>query len=137
MVDNHDNSVSSSPIGHVFLTRIWLFQAIIAAPTFIILGMMAIANMYNTYDTIYDFVTHLCTAILAAGIIFVVLVQKKLPEAGKKLTFLFEVAKSVLATALWVWLMADAIWGPISHGGYRRDRKMRIVTSAIASVLLL
>lgn len=92
-------------IGHVFLTRIWLFQAIVAGPTFVLLGIFAIVNLYSTYDTTYDFVTNLCTAILAAGIIFIVLVQQQLPAAGKRLTYRFELAKSVLATALWVWLM--------------------------------
>lgn len=137
MADNNSPSPPQPTIGHVFLARIWLFQAVVAAPTFVVLGMLAIVNLYNTYDTIYDFVTHLCTAILAAAIIFVVLVQKQLPGAGKALTFRFEVAKSALATALWLWLMGDAIWGPISHGGYRRDRTMRIVSSAISSILLL
>ncbi len=120
----------------VLLTRVWLFQAIVAAPTFVVLGTCAIINMFSTYDTLYDFITHLCTAILAMGIIFVVLVQRKVPTAGKSLTVKFEIAKSVLATSLWIWLMADSIWGPSSHSGYGK-RETRIVASGFASILLL
>jgi len=128
--------MSDQDIGNVLLTRAWVFQAIVAAPTFILLGIAAIINLYNTYDTIYDFVTDLSTSILAAGIIFIVAVQRTYSSAGNALTFKFEAAKSVLATALWFWLMCDAIWGPTNHG-YYNNREKRIVTSAIAVVLLL
>jgi hypothetical protein len=126
--------MSNQDLGQVLLTRVWVFQAIVAAPTFTILGIAATINLFSTWDTIYDFITFLFTSILAAGIIFIVSVQLRYSNATKALTFRFEVAKSVLATALWIWLMYDAIFGPSSHGS---NRGRRIAASSIAVVLLL
>lgn len=93
-------------IGRVFLAKAWIFQAIVAGPTFVVLGMCAMFAMWDaTYWTVYDFLTFSCTAIMAGGIIFLVLVQRQIPTAGKLWTFRFELAKSVLATGLWLWLM--------------------------------
>jgi len=93
-------------IGRVFLSKAWLFQAIVAGPTFVVLGMCAMFAIWEaTYWTVYDFLTFSCTAIMAGGIIFVVLVQRQLPTAGKLWTFRFELTKSALATAMWIWLM--------------------------------
>ncbi|KAK3936195.1 hypothetical protein QBC46DRAFT_296733 [Diplogelasinospora grovesii] len=128
--------MADSDLGNVLLTRTWLFQAIVAGPIFVIDGIAAILNLYDT-DTwsTYEFIANLFTAILEAGIIFVVLVQRRLPEAGPQLTFHLEVVKSSLATALWIWLMADAIWGPVHHW-YYIDRRPGIPASAISSILL-
>jgi len=96
----------TTDIGRVFLSKTWIFQAILAGPTFIVLGMCAMIAVWDTtYWSIYDFVTFTFTSIMAAGIIFLVLVQRQLTTAGKLWTFRFEVAKSALATALWIWLM--------------------------------
>ncbi|KAK5662137.1 hypothetical protein OQA88_8042 [Cercophora sp. LCS_1] len=128
--------MANPPLAPILLKKTWLFQAIVAGPTFVILGLCAMIALWDGgYWTIYDFVTDTCTSIMAAGIIFIVLVQRQLgePDADemKKWTLRFEVAKSGLATGLWVWLMADSIWGPgISY------RERRIACSAIASVLL-
>ncbi len=89
----------------VFLTRIWLFQAIVAGPTFVLLGLGALVSLYDGSIPIYDFVTCLFNAIMAAGIIFIVLIQMQFPAAGKRLTLWLEVTKSLLATGLWIWLM--------------------------------
>jgi hypothetical protein len=96
---------ATSTLGGVFLTRLWLFQAIVAGPTFVLLGLCASFNLYGGSMAIYDFVTYLFTSMMAAGIIFVVLIQRQFPAAGKRLTFWLEVAKSLLATGLWIWLM--------------------------------
>ncbi|KAK5683762.1 hypothetical protein LTR17_027229 [Elasticomyces elasticus] len=130
---------SNSHLGRLFLRTVWIFQAIAAGPIFFCLGMLAIFNMFHTFNTLYEFFTHLITAFLAAGIIFIVVVQRTLPpaETAKNLTLRFEVSKSILATALWLWLMFDAIFGPRDHSGYYMPRSQRITVAAISSVLPL
>lgn len=133
-----DTPLDSEALDQLFLRTVWIFQAIAAGPTFVILGGAAIINLLHTYDAICDFVTHLVTALLAAGVIFIVLVQRKIsPEkTSKRLTLKFEVAKSVLATVLWIWLLLDAIFGPSNHYS-SVYRVVRIKASVVASLLLL
>jgi hypothetical protein len=93
-------------IGGVFLAKAGLFQAIIAGPTFVVLGMCAMFAMWEGSGwSVYDFLTDTCTATMAGGIIFVVLVQRQLPNVGKTWSFRFELIKAVLATGMWIWLM--------------------------------
>jgi len=101
-----------SDIAPVFLTKAWLFQAIIAGPTFAVLGFCAMLAMWDgTYWSIYDFVTLLCTATMAGGIIFVAIVQRQLVRdgasaaLGRQWALRLEAVKCLLATGLWVWLM--------------------------------
>lgn len=71
-----------------------------------ILGLCAIFGLWgDSYFTLYDFSIDLFTAILASGIIFLVLAQRQLPNVGKLWTYRFELVKSGLATTLWVVLM--------------------------------
>ena len=56
---------------------------------------------------------------------------------GEALTLRFEVAKSGFATALWVWLMLDAVLGPDDHYGYTNTRQTRIIAAAVSVILLL
>jgi hypothetical protein len=71
-----------------------------------VLGLCAMFAIWDaTWWTVYDFMTFTCTATTAGGIIFLVLVQKKLSNASKLFAFRFELAKSVLATGMWIWLM--------------------------------
>lgn len=96
----------ATDIGRIFLSKAWIFQAIIAGPTFVVLGMCAMFAVWETtWWTVYHFLTFTCTSIMAGGIIFLVLVQRQFSTAGKLWTFRFELAKSVLATAMWIWLM--------------------------------
>ena len=93
-------------IGRAFLAKAWLFQAIIASPTFVVLGATAMFAVWEpNYWTVYDFITFSFTATMAGGIIFLVLVQRQLPTVGKLWTFRFEMAKAAIATGLWIWLM--------------------------------
>ena len=92
-----------------------------------------------TFDSLYDFFNHLINSLLAAGITFAVLIQRKLlvNRNAKQYTLRFEIAKSVLATALWLWLLLDAIFGPSDHYGYYGGRSRRISVACISSLLLL
>ena len=78
---------------------------------------------------------------MAAGIVFIVFVQRKTFASSRQpvqigdftpegLSFLFEVAKSVLATAMWIWLLLDSAVGPNAYHD-------RVVTAVISGVLLL
>jgi hypothetical protein len=74
-------------------------------------------------------------ALMAAAIIFIVYVQRKAVLTSYQ-TLIFEGVKSTLATALWLWLILDAAFGPWSHqvDQVRVDRQ---VERAAFSVLLL
>ena len=133
-----DTRNEHQPLGRAFLTTIWVFQLVAAGPIFIWLGLAAIFNLFYTFDRAYDFITHLCTSLFAAGIFFIVLVQRKVGNSvGETLTLRFEIAKSGFATALWVWLMLDAVLGPDDHYGYRNTRQTRIIAAGVSVILLL
>jgi hypothetical protein len=80
---------------------------------------------------------------MAAAIIFIILIQFRTRNTTK-LTFGFELAKSCLATALWLWLVYDSAFGPWQNG-WRYDgqppekrnieRAYRLMRSAIALLL--
>ena len=100
-----------SNLGHTFLSRAWIFQAVIASPILLTLGIYCFVAIYDGHAPIYDFVMYLGNTILAAGVVFIVLVQRKVQtemllstEKGRRLGFWFEVGKSVMATALWAWV---------------------------------
>ena len=122
-------------LGSAFLRTYWLFQAIFATPIAAALAVSTFVRVLDTHGPVYDVATSLCNAILAAGIVFIVLVQRKVP-VDKNLTLAFEIAKSVLATTLWVWLMLDAAIGPQSIEDYYK-RDTRVGSAAVSSIALL
>lgn len=129
---------TQQPLSLAFLTTIWVFQLVAAGPIFIWLGLAAIFNLFYTFDRAYDFITHLCTSLFAASIFFIVLVQRKVDDrVGRRLTLRFEIAKSGFATALWVWLMMDAVFGPEDHYGNWEPRQSRVVAAGFSVILLL
>jgi hypothetical protein len=80
---------------------------------------------------------------MAAAIIFITLVQFR-TRNPPKLTFWFEFAKSILATALWLWLVFDSAFGPWQTGWRHhgqppeerdRERSYRLMRSAVALLL--
>ena len=117
----------------------WIFQAIAATPIFVFLGISTFVNLFNTFDTVYVFTTHLCNALFAAGILFTIIVQRRVTEeqSSKTLILRFEVAKSACATALWAWLFLDAIFGPRDAYGWYYDRPRRVMIAAMCSLMLL
>lgn len=126
-------------LGQTCLRTAWLFQALSAAPVLLFLGTEAFTHFLSSIEAIYDFVMSLLTSLMAAGIIFVVLVQRQLrgsAAASKHLTLKFESAKAVLATGLWVWMMLDVGFNPLNN--YRFfDRGLRLQATGFASILLL
>ena len=77
------------------------------------------------------------TAFMSAGIVFIVYVQRK-AVATPFQVFVFEVAKSVLATGLWLWLILNSAFGP-NRGYYTEPEivRRRVQRDALASLLLL
>ncbi|OAG18204.1 hypothetical protein CC77DRAFT_1096782 [Alternaria alternata] len=85
------------------------------------------------------------TAFMAAGIVFIVYVQRK-AIATPYQVLMFEAAKSVLATGLWLWLILDSAFGPwrVQHHDHAPDTyvdpdyvKRRVQHDALASLLLI
>ena len=77
------------------------------------------------------------TALMSAGIVFIVYVQRK-AIATPFQAFVFEIVKSVFATGLWLWLILDSAFGP--HRGYYTEPEVvrrRVQRDALASLLLL
>jgi len=79
---------------------------------------------------VYEFLTDFSTFLMASGIIIVALVQRPPPNTGKALMLLCEIAKSVLATAIWIWLMIDAVLGPRKHSDPHSE--IRLIISAVS-----
>lgn len=132
------NDSSTPRLCSTFLHTYWLFQAIFAGPISAALALSAFVRLLNTHGPIYDFVTQVCNAILAGAIVFTVLIQQRMPvtQVSKALTLRFEIAKSVLATILWIWLMMDAAFGPQNEYDYYK-RRPRVISAAVSSVVLV
>ena len=134
-----DNGAKKQILNRAFLTTAWTFQLVAAGPIFIWLGLAAIFNLFYTFDRVTDFITHLFTSLFAASIFFIVLVQRKLrtqDALDRPLTLKFEIVKLVLAIALWVWLMLDAVFGPEDHYAWKMCQT-RITASAVSVILVL
>ena len=125
-------------ISQTFLRTLWLFQAIAASPIFIFLGLNAFGQFRGSFRSFYDYITALSTTVVDGGIIFIVLVQRKIPEdwTTVRLTLRFEIVKAVLATFLWVWLMLDTAFNPTNNYLYY-DRTLRMQAVGFTSTLLL
>ena len=132
------NNPSAPNLGSTFLQTYWLFQAIFAGPISAALAISGFVRLLNTHGPIYDFVTQVCNAMLAGAIVFIVLIQQRMPanRVSKALTLKLEIAKSMLATGLWVWLMLDAGFGPENEYDYYK-RGPRLGSSAVASIVLV
>ncbi|KAF2789883.1 hypothetical protein K505DRAFT_365216 [Melanomma pulvis-pyrius CBS 109.77] len=118
------------PLDEQILRTAGLFQALAAFPIAFFLGSCAWFALFDTYSQgyFYYFFADSMTALMAAGIIFVVIVQRKV-VATKLLTLQFEAGKTVLATGLWVWLMLDSALG--------RWSRERVPRATMASILLV
>ncbi|KAF2660333.1 hypothetical protein K491DRAFT_688379 [Lophiostoma macrostomum CBS 122681] len=133
-----DASTHQRPLGQQMLRGIGIFQVIAALPTMVILGGCAYAQLFYSYERFYFFVADALNALLAAAIIFIVYIQRK-AALTPLLTLLFESLKSVFATAMWVWLILDAAFGPWKewYGARPGDVERRVDRAALAVVLLL
>lgn len=127
------------PLGQQMLRGVGIFQALAALPTMIILGICAYEQLFYAYDLYYYFIADSMTALMAAGIVFIVYVQRKAVVTNFQ-TLLFETIKSILATGLWLWLILDSAFGPwkyryVYHDG--KDVERRVKRAALSSILLI
>ncbi|KAI1263896.1 hypothetical protein F5Y18DRAFT_437881 [Xylariaceae sp. FL1019] len=144
MAPNRGTSPGTRALGAQALITLGSFQAIIALPVVLFLGGCAFYWLYGDYYSRYygrfyyffDFIN----ALLGAGIIFIVLVQRK-TRLDKVKTLLFEATKSILATAMWLWLLLDTLLGPWQNGlrDGTRERAManRLARTGTAVLILL
>ncbi|KAH7082024.1 hypothetical protein FB567DRAFT_605233 [Paraphoma chrysanthemicola] len=132
------------PLWQQTLRGFGIFQALAALPTMVILGFFAYNQLFYPWEDYYYFFTSSITALMAAGIIFIVYVQRKAVVTSYQ-TLLFEGLKSILATGLWFWLIIDSAFGPWrwehhdhvpdSHASPEEVAK-RVKRAALASLLL-
>lgn len=127
---------------HAAVRTLWLFQALIAG----LLSLLWTVDIWRetrqpSYGShAYHVSKELFLAILAAVIVYAVIVQWQYPSPHPKVTARFELAKGLLATAMWLFLLLDAIfvipdpW--YDYDPYCRHRKIRIVTSANSFAVL-
>ncbi|KAK7185911.1 hypothetical protein DPSP01_009939 [Paraphaeosphaeria sporulosa] len=131
------------PLDQQMLRGAGIWQAIIALPICLWLGFEAFDTFLEPWHNagIYYFLRNSTTAVLAAGIIFCVYVQRKAAISPYQYV-LFETAKSVLATALWLWFILDAAFGPwVAHCREYEWRGpchvgARVSRAALASIVL-
>jgi hypothetical protein len=130
--NDHDNDF----LADTFLRTVWLFQLLVTSPVAIALGVSSLVRLLEVHGPIYDFIASLCTSIFAAGIVFILIVQRKTFENGVSLslTVKFEALKSALATILWIWCMVDAAVQPTSDWNRRTPR---MIAASCSSILLL
>lgn len=127
---------------HAAVRTLWLFQALIA-------GLLSVLWAVDTWRETrqpsygphaYHVSKELFLAILAAVIVYAVIVQWQYPNPHPKVTARFELAKGLLATAVWLFLLLDAIFAIpdpwYEYDPYCRHRKIRIVTSANSFAVL-
>jgi len=132
-------AATARTIGDELLRATWFFQAGCALPTLFVLGVMAFVELFEPRISLYDFITDLSNALFAAAIIFLVIVQRRIP-----LSFLdqlrFEAGKAFFASAMWLWLFLDALLAHKERDRgnpyYEDERRRRVTRAAIASVLL-
>lgn len=115
---------------------LWLFQALIA-------GFLAVSWVqdipwelnYSSYGAnAYPVIRELFLSILAASIVYTCIVQWKHPDPHPKVTARLELGKGLIATAMWGWLLLDAIFFvpgyPYYNDPYSRGRAVRITFTA-------
>jgi hypothetical protein len=73
---------------------------------------------------------------IGAGVLWTVLVLRYAPTTTRTV-FRFELIKSGLATAFWVWLLLDRIFGPLPGYSNSPPRNQQIAKASISVVALM
>ncbi|KAK2607026.1 hypothetical protein N8I77_005735 [Diaporthe amygdali] len=132
-----DAEIARRP-GHAAARTLWLFQAFVAG----LLSILWILDILREIDHPsygsdgYPASKDLLLAILAAIIMYTVIVQWQYSDPHPKIIAKFELAKGLLATVIWLWVLLDAIFyipsHPYYYDPYCRYRAVRIKFSAIS-----
>jgi membrane-associated HD superfamily phosphohydrolase len=143
-------------LGQRMVRTAGIFQGLVALPVLLVMGENVFEFLwyyYYPYSKIYYFMSVYAmyflqsqlifrrraffNSLLAATIIFVVLVQRH-PIRSQALRLYLEIAKSTSATAVWLWLLFDSIFGPErSYYSTPPSRATRIVAAALSVIVLL
>ncbi|KAH8749215.1 hypothetical protein F5883DRAFT_232405 [Diaporthe sp. PMI_573] len=123
-------------LGHVAARTLWLFQALIA-------GCLAIVWWNDILWEVerpsyganaYPVIRELFLTLLAAMIVYAVIVQWHHPDPHPRVTARLELGKGLIATAVWGWLLLDAVFFvpgyPYYNDPYCRRRTVRITFTA-------
>lgn len=123
---------------HAAVRILWIFQAAIAG-FLVILWVPDIVNelAWPSYGADgYPVVRELALSILAASIVYTVIVQWRYPDPHPRVAARLELGKGLVATAMWGWLLLDAIFYipgyKYYYDPYCRRRAVRITFSAWA-----
>lgn len=123
-------------LGYIAARTVWLFQALIA-------GFLAIIWVIEIFREVenprfganaYPVIRELFLSLLAAMIIFIVIVQWHFQDPRPRVTARLELGKGLIATAMSGWLLLDAIFFvpryPYYYDPYHRKKAVRIALSA-------
>ncbi|KFY75887.1 hypothetical protein V498_09859 [Pseudogymnoascus sp. VKM F-4517 (FW-2822)] len=133
------NPPSTATMTNQILRAAGLFQALLTTPIALTLGFLAFVELWDNYETIYRFLTYTVNGLLAAIILFILLIQDRMPTLSANISFILEIAKSLLATLMWLWLLLDSALADHGHR-YREpsnDKFLRVVRAFIAGFALL
>ncbi len=124
----------TNPTAQVYLSAIWVLQGLQQFLSLHASGRPGLGYFWNAYVTIWQIVNY----FISFGVILIVIVQHRLPGAtgrptSKKQALGFEVAKSVLVTVSWLWLLLNAIFSHRSVG-WEDERKRAIIGAAVSSI---
>ncbi|KAF7874567.1 uncharacterized protein EAF02_008544 [Botrytis sinoallii] len=123
-------------LGQNMAHTIGVFQALIAFPVMIHAGVFTFWCLtLDANFTIYEFVNSLSNAFFSASILFIIITQRggNSGDISKEFMVWLEVAKSGFASAVWLWLLFDSIFGPV-HNSYNQpqSRTPRIAQAIIS-----
>ena len=126
----------TSLLRDTILRTFWLFQLCVSAPVCAALGVSAFVRLVEVHGAVYDFAASLFTSMMAAVIVFILILQRRTFEQGLSidLTMKFEEAKSALATSLWIWELVDSGIQPTTMWNRRGPR---MAAAGISAIVLL
>ncbi|KAK4553836.1 hypothetical protein LTR86_009011 [Recurvomyces mirabilis] len=116
----------------------WIIQTSFAISTTLVYTVAAILILFfngiNTFSLAYAFITDVCIAT-AAGIVTRTIICQFRHAKDQAAIRRYEIWKSSLATFVWIWLMFDAAFGPLSRLGDGRYQRKRMA-SAVSLLLV-
>lgn len=138
----------------VAVRTLLLFQGFIAGLAFLIMGINFFWNIDDAYlipkhtpeqptysPEAYPAVRQLFLLVFTAIVIYIIIIQWNLSDPHPKTNAKLELAKGLLATATWLWLLLDIIFYTPKYpydyfDPYWRYRRRRIIYTATSIIIL-
>jgi zinc transporter ZupT len=118
----------------IFVFVAWILQTLLAISSALFFVVSAVLVLFfngiNTFALFYAFVTDVCLAAASAGIAYATIKQFRHRLSDHISHCRSELWKSALAGGMWLWLLLDAFFGPISQLGDGRFQQHRISNAA-------